>query len=75
MVARLKPGATDERRHIGDGRRRKQLEQQYPNENAGYGIFVNSLVNHRSGQHRDATLMLLGAVGFVLLIACGMRPG
>ena len=69
MVARVKPGAMrasqTEMEVVG-----KQLEQQYPAENAGYGIYVNPLVNHVVGNTRTPLLMLLGAVGFVLLIAC-----
>jgi putative ABC transport system permease protein len=48
----------------------KQLEEQYPAENAGYGIYVNPLENHVAGSVRTPLLVLLGAVGFVLLIAC-----
>jgi predicted permease len=75
MVARLKPGATMKAAQSEMDVVGKQLEQQYPNENAGYGIFVNSLVNHVVGSTRTPLLMLLGAVGFVLLIACVMWPG
>ncbi len=70
MVARLKPGATMEQARAEMDVAGRQLEQQYPNENAGYGIFVNPLVNHVVGNTRTRLLMLLGAVGFVLLIAC-----
>ncbi len=70
MVARLKPGATMEQAQTEMNVVGRQLEQQYPNENAGYGIFVNPLVNHVVGNTRTPLLMLLGAVGFVLLIAC-----
>jgi len=70
MVARLKPGVTINAAQAEMDVVGKQLEQQYPNENAGYGIFVNSLVNHVVGTTRTPLLMLLGAVGFVLLIAC-----
>ena len=48
----------------------KQLEQQYPAENAGYGIYVNPLENHVAGNVKTPLYVLLGAVGFVLLIAC-----
>ena len=47
-----------------------QLEQQYPEDNAGYGIYVNPLENHVAGNVRTPLYVLLGAVGFVLLIAC-----
>jgi putative ABC transport system permease protein len=70
MVGRLKPGATVAQAQAEMDVVGKQLEQQYPDENTGYGIFVNSLVNHVAGNVRTPLLILLGAVGFVLLIAC-----
>ena len=70
MVARLRPGATMESAQAEMEVAGRQLEQQYPADNAGYGIFVNPLVNHVVGNTRTPLLMLLGAVGFVLLIAC-----
>ena len=48
----------------------QQLERENPAENAGYGIFVNPLVRHVAGHVRTPLLVLLGAVGFILLIAC-----
>ena len=70
MVARLKPGASMEQAEQQMTVVGRQLEQQYPEENAGYGIFVNPLVRHVAGNTRTPLLLLLGAVGFVLLIAC-----
>ncbi|MBI4903114.1 MAG: ABC transporter permease [Acidobacteria bacterium] len=70
MVGRLKPGATMQNAQTEMEVVGKQLELQYPKENAGYGIYVNPLVNHVVGNTRTPLLLLLGAVGFVLLIAC-----
>jgi len=70
MAARLKPGVTTTQVQAEMDVVGKQLEQQYPNFNTGYGIFVNALVNHVAGNVRTPLLVLLGAVGFVLLIAC-----
>jgi putative ABC transport system permease protein len=70
MVARLKPGVTPARAQTEMDVAGKQLEQQYPDENAGYGIYVNPLENHVAGAVKTPLLVLLGAVGFVLLIAC-----
>ncbi len=70
MVGRLKPGVTYAQAQTQMDVVGKQLEQQYPQENAGYGIYVNALENHVSGSVRTPLLVLLGAVGFVLLIAC-----
>src|SRR5205085_6840317 len=70
MVARLKPGATPVQAQTQMEVVGKQLEQQYPSENAGYGIYVNPLENHIAGNVKTPLLVLLGAVAFVLLIAC-----
>src|SRR5215510_348243 len=70
MVARLKTGVTPARTQTEMDVAGKQLEQQYPDENAGYGIYVNPLENHVAGAVKTPLLVLLGAVGFVLLIAC-----
>jgi putative ABC transport system permease protein len=70
MVARLKPGVTPVQAKSEMDTVARQLEQQYPNDNAGYGIYVNPLENHVAGNVRTPLFVLLGAVGFVLLIAC-----
>ena len=70
MVARLKPGVTPEQAQTQMDVVGRQLEQQYPRENAGYGIYVNPLQKHVAGNVRTPLLVLLGAVGFVLLISC-----
>ena len=70
MVARLKPGVTPVQAQAEMDIVGTQLEQQYPAENAGYGIYVNPLENHVAGNVKTPLYVLLGAVGFVLLIAC-----
>ncbi len=70
MVARLKPGVTPLEAQTQMTLVGKQLEQEYPADNAGYGIFVNPLERHVAGSVRTPLFVLLGAVGFVLLIAC-----
>jgi putative ABC transport system permease protein len=70
MVARLTPDVTPLQAQTQMDVVGKQLEQQYPEDNAGYGIYVNPLERHVSGNVRTPLLVLLGAVGFVLLIAC-----
>lgn len=47
-----------------------RLEQQYPQINAGYGINVVPLHEQTVGNLRRSLMVLLGAVTFVLLIAC-----
>jgi putative ABC transport system permease protein len=70
MAAKVRPGVKMEAVQTEMQLVGTQLEQQYPAENAGYGIFVNPLENHIVGETRTPLLLLLGAVGFVLLIAC-----
>lgn len=70
MVARLKPGITPREAQAQMTVVGQQLEREYPAENAGYGVFVNPLQLHVAGNVRTPLLVLLGAVGFVLLIAC-----
>ena len=70
VVARLKPGARaaaaeSEMRAIG-----VQLEQQYPDEGFRLGARLISLDEEFTWGSRTPLLVLLGAVGFVLLIAC-----
>src|SRR5262249_20163444 len=70
IIGRLKPGASmaqaeTEMRVIAAG-----LEQQYPKENVGQSAALVSAHEDLVGDLRLTLLMLLGAVGFVLLIAC-----
>jgi putative ABC transport system permease protein len=70
MVARMKPDVTPAEAQTQMTLVGQQLEQQYPADNAGYGIFVNPLERHVAGNVRTPLLVLLGAVGLILLIAC-----
>jgi putative ABC transport system permease protein len=47
-----------------------RLAQDYPAENGGWTIKVNSLQREEVGDLRTSILLFLGAVGMVLLIAC-----
>lgn len=47
-----------------------RLARAYPEENKGWGAIAISLSDNLIGDVRPALLTLLGAVGFVLLIAC-----
>ncbi|MEP7010526.1 MAG: ABC transporter permease [Acidobacteriota bacterium] len=48
-----------------------RLEQQFPDTNTGWGINVVPLQEVVVGKTRTGILVLMGAVGLVLLIACG----
>ena len=48
----------------------QQLEKQYPQSNAGNSVKFTRLLETTVGEYRATLWMLMGAVGFVLLIAC-----
>jgi putative ABC transport system permease protein len=70
VVARLKSGIGLERAQEEMTLLARSLEQQYANTNAGYGVSLVPLHETVAGGARAALGMLLGAVVFVLLIAC-----
>jgi len=69
VIARLKPGVSREQAQAEMNILAAQLESRYP-DNKGRGISVMRLRDDAVGDVRWALLVLLGAVGFVLLIAC-----
>ena len=69
-IARLKPGVT-----IGQAQAEmtvlaQRLEQAYPLTNKGRGVHIASITEDTIGGTSRALWMILGAVGFVLLVAC-----
>ena len=70
VAARLKPGVTSSRAQVEMTAIAAQLEHEYPDFDGHWGINVVPLRQQLSGELRPALLILLGAVAFVLLIAC-----
>ena len=69
-IARLRPGVSAEQSASEVASLAKPLEKLYPRQNAGVGFTTVPLHEALVGDLRPALLILIGAVGFVLLIAC-----
>ena len=70
VFGRMRPGSTvesarGEMRVVAD-----RLQQEYPGSNRGYGVTATSLQDAVVGNLRPAILILFGAAGVLLLIAC-----
>jgi putative ABC transport system permease protein len=70
VVARLKPGVSLPTANADLSIIAQRLQKQLPNSNAKVGAFAVPLRDHLMDGSRIAALVLLGAVAFVLLIAC-----
>ncbi len=70
VFARLKPGQSLTQAQAEVDAMNAQLAMSYPDENTGLDIRVDPLNEKVVGNVRPALLILSGAVGFVLLIAC-----
>src|SRR6185503_20950063 len=70
VVGRLKPGVTLAQAQADMSVIAARLSQQYKEKNAGHGVKLDRLSNVVVGDIGLALYVLLGAVGFVLLIAC-----
>ena len=70
VVARLKPGVSLEKANANLATITKELEREHPDDNQKVGAVAVPLRREFAGNTRDAVLVLLGAVCFVLLIAC-----
>jgi putative ABC transport system permease protein len=69
-IARLKPGVTPAQSAAEAGAIGRTLARQYPDANANLDITTFPLHEAMVGDIRRSVLVLLGAVAFVLLIAC-----
>jgi putative ABC transport system permease protein len=70
VIARLKPGMSVQQAQTELNLIAARLEQQYPESNKGRRVVVTPLHEAIVGNVRQPLLILLGAVGLVLLIAC-----
>ncbi len=70
VLARLKPNVTLDEAHAQMNSIAQQLAQERPDFNAGWGVQLTPLRELVVGNVRRSLLVLLGAVSFVLLIAC-----
>ena len=70
LIARLRPTATIDQANQDLGTIAGRLAAEYPRTNEGLGFKSNSLHQDYVGDLRLPILILFGAVGLVLLIAC-----
>jgi putative ABC transport system permease protein len=69
-LARLKPGVTLEKARADLDVIAVRLEQEYPESNKTRRVQIDRLLDNKVGNVRRALWILLGAVSFVLVIAC-----
>jgi putative ABC transport system permease protein len=71
VMGRLKPGVSMKQAQANMDTVTDNIAKAYPRSNKGWGAYVEPLKNNFLPKERIQTLwILLGAVGFVLLIAC-----
>jgi len=69
-IGRLKSGVTAQQARSEMNTIMAQLGREHPDGDAGWSVLVIPLYNEVVGASRQMLLVLLGAVGIVLLIAC-----
>src|SRR5206468_2838553 len=71
VIGRLKPGISVERARTEVKGIAARLAEEHPNSSARQSMTLETLHQAYVGDLRPALMLLLGAVAFVLLIACG----
>jgi putative ABC transport system permease protein len=70
VIGRVSSGATLAAANAETAEISARLEKQYPDTNGHWGMSLVPQIDELVGNVRPALLMVLGAVGFLLLIAC-----
>jgi len=70
VVARLNPGVSLATAQAEMSALSRRIAEEYPQSNADWGVSVVSLHDQIVGNYQTSLWIMLGAVGFVLLIAC-----
>jgi len=70
LIARLKAGVTPAQAQAEMDTITAEQARAYPETHDGWHVWLTPLFNQIVGQTRTPLLVLLGAVGFLLLIAC-----
>jgi putative ABC transport system permease protein len=70
VIGRLKPGVSIGSAQSDINTIASRLEKQYPETNTGWGANVYPIVKDTVRMYDTALWVMMGAVGFVLLIAC-----
>jgi predicted permease len=71
IYGRLKAGVTVRQAEAELARFAEDLRRRFPKEDAEISFTITPMMEDLVGDYRQRLLILLGAVGFVLLIACG----
>ena len=69
-IGRMKNGVTEQQARAEMTAIAGRLSTQYPETNTGMSVLLTPMLETMVGEYRQELILLAGAVGFVLLIAC-----